>query len=378
MNVTKGNVSRETYVDFINYVFGMNGKDSSFEKLLPKLFKEGTNTAEDTYFIWEGDRLGAAVGAFPLEYSILGEKFPVRGIGNVAVHPRDRSKGYMKACMQAALEDMIREGCLFSVLSGRRHRYNYFGYVKCGAARGYQVSRKTVSYLLPDDYQPKLTMRTLHREDEQALDQLSAIWHARPLHCTRERGMLYDILRSWESEPIGFFDQKGDLIAWVVVKDEDVWECVADPAQIPDLLWLLSRRYWHLTYQIPYHDQAIGRAIFPYAETACTEPELCFCVLNYCKTLDLLFRLKAGYTPLLDGKAVLEIDGIAGKERICLQVQNGRPTVCATDEAPDATLSHLDAMRALFLEDSPGRAGLPAILQSWLPLPIYIYHADNV
>ncbi|MBQ8381996.1 MAG: GNAT family N-acetyltransferase [Clostridia bacterium] len=375
--VFKGNIDREDYIDFANYVFGFNGADRSFLKLLPKLFKEGTDSAKDTFFVKEGDRLAACVGSFPIEYSILGEKLPVRGIGNMAVHPRDRSKGYMKECMYAALEEMIAEGCAFSVLSGRRHRYNHFGYVKCGTARGYEVTAKTISYVLPDDYQPQLTMRTLCREDAEALSQLSAIWHARPFHCTRPQEMLYDILISWQSEPIGFFE--GDtLVGWVIVKGSDVWECIADPKHVPDMLFLLSKRFWHLSYKIPYHDRAVAEAIFPYAETSCTEPELCFNILNYEKVLSLLLRLKATYEPLLDGETVVEIKGYAKTERLRLAVADGVPSVTVTDAPADATLSHLAAMRALFLADAPERSALSPVVRSWLPLPIYIYHADNV
>ena len=375
--VFKGNIDREDYIDFANYVFGFNGTDRSFLKLLPKLFKEGTNTAADTFFVKDGDRLAACVGSFPIEYSILGEKLPVRGIGNVAVHPRDRSKGYMKECMSAALEEMITEGCAFSVLSGRRHRYNHFGYVKCGAARGYEVTAKTLSYLLPEDHQPSLTMRTLRREDDKALGELSAIWHGRAFHCTRPREMLYDILISWQSEPIGFFE--GDsLVGWVIVKGDHVWECIADPKYVPDMLFLLSRRFWRLCYQIPYHDRAIAEAIFPYAETSSTEPELCFSILDYEKMLSLLLKLKATYEPLLDGETVVEIEGFAKTERLKLAVQDGVPSVTATDAPVDATLSHLAAMRAFFIDDAPERSALSPVVRSWLPLPIYIYHADNV
>ena len=375
--VFKGNIDREDYIDFANYVFGFNGADRSFQKLLPKLFKEGTDPAADTFFVREGDRLAACVGSFPIEYSILGEKLPVRGIGNVAVHPRDRSKGYMKECMRAALDEMIAEGTAFAVLSGRRHRYNHFGFVKCGTARGYEVTAKTLSYVLPEDYLPSLTMRTLHREDEPALEQLSAIWHARPFHCTRPKEMLYDILLSWQSEPIGFFE--GDtLVGWVIVKGSDVWECIAEPKYIPDMLFLLSRRFWHLCYQIPYHDRAIAEAIFPFAETSSATPELCFNILQYEKMLSLLLKLKATYEPLLDGECVVEIEGYAGTERLSIAVRDGIPAVSATDAPADVTLSHLAAMRAFFLGDAPERSALSPIVRSWLPLPIYIYHADNV
>ena len=374
--VFKGNIDREDYIDFANYVFGFNGADRSFLKLLPKLFKEGTNTAEDTFFVKEGDRLAACVGSFPIEYSILGEKLPVRGIGNVAVHPRDRSKGYMKECMYAALDEMVREGVAFSALSGRRHRYNHFGYVKCGTAMGYEVTAKTLSYVIPEDFQPSLTMRTLRRDDG-ALDELWAIWHARAFHCTRPRDMLYDILISWQSEPIGFFE-KDKLVGWVIVKGSDVWECIADPVHIPDMLVLLSRRFWHLRYQIPYHDADIADAIFPYAETSCTEPELCFNILNYEKMLSLLLRLKATYEPLLDGKTVVEIQGFAKTERLKIEVKDGVPTVETTDAPAETTFSHLDAMRAFFIDNAPHQKMLAPEVRSWLPLPIYIYHADNV
>lgn len=372
----KGKVNREDYIDFANYVFGFNGADRSFEKLLPKLFKEGTNTAEDTFFVKEGDRLAACVGSFPIEFSILGEKLPVRGIGNVAVHPRDRSKGYMKECMYAALDEMVKEGVAFSVLSGRRHRYNHFGFVKCGASMGYSVSRTTLGYVIPKDYAPKLTMRRLERNDP-ALDELSAIWHARPFHCTRPREMLYDILISWQSDPIGFFED-GKLVGWVIVKDGNVWECIADPKYIPDMLVLLSRIYWHLCYQIPYHDGDIADAIFPYAETSSTEPELGFNILDYQRVLSLLLKLKATYEPLLDGKTVVEIEGYAKTERLKISVAGGVPSVVATDEAPETTFSHLGAMHAFFIANAPERKELSSVVRSWLPLPIYIYHADNV
>ncbi len=374
--VFKGKIDREDYIDFANYVFGFNGADRSFLKLLPKLFKEGTNTAEDTFFVKEGDRLAACVGSFPIEYSILGEKLPVRGIGNVAVHPRDRSKGYMKECMYAALDEMVREGVAFSVLSGRRHRYNHFGFVKCGTARGYEVTAKTLSYVIPEGYEPALTMRTIHRDDP-ALDQLSAIWHARPFHCTRPREMLYDILISWQSEPIGFFDEDKP-VGWVIVKGSDVWECIASPKYIPDMLFLLSKRFWSLRYQIPYHDREIAEAIFPYAETSRTEPELCFNILNYEKMLSLLLRLKATYEPLLDGETVVEIEGFAKTERLKIAVSGGVPRVEATDAPADANLSHPAAMRAFFIDDAPEKSALSPVVRSWLPLPIYIYHADNV
>lgn len=375
--VCKGNVNREEYIDFINYVFGFNGVGSSFEKLLPKLFREGQDAASHTFFIREGDRLAAAVGSFPIEYSILGEKLPVKGIGNVAVHPRDRSKGYMKACMKAALDEMIADGIPFSVLSGRRHRYNHFGYVKCGVDRAYAVNGKTLSYV-PADGEAELSMRRLSADDTRALADIHRLWESRPFFCTRPMDRLYDILISWQSTPYVFYE--GDRFAgWAIVKDDNVWEFIPSRLDyIPPMLRKLSEVRWHIDYHIPYFDRSIAAAIFPYAENSWTGADLCFNILDYEKMLGLLLKLRSTYEPLIDGEVVIEIDGYAKVERLKLQVIGGTPTVTATHEEPTVTLSHLAAMRALFLEDAPDRALFPPIVRSWLPLPIYIFHADNV
>ena len=45
-----------------------------------------------------------AIGAYNHEITVCGMKLLCRGIGNVAVHPETRGKGYMKVTMNAALE----------------------------------------------------------------------------------------------------------------------------------------------------------------------------------------------------------------------------------------------------------------------------------
>lgn len=376
--VFKGNVNREDYLDFINYVFGFNGADRSFEKLLPKLYKKEKNgSVDDTFFIMGEDRLAAAIGSFPLEFSIMGEKVAVKGIGNVAVHPRERSKGYMKACMKAALDEMVADGVAFSVLGGRRHRYNHFGYEKCGAHRSYEVNGTSLSYM-PEDGEPSLTMRRLRREDTAALADLQALWEKRPYHCTRPADDLYDTLISWHSAPYVFYE--GDTFAgWAIVHHDDVPEFVpAKIAYVAPMLRLLADVRWELNYHIPYFDKEIAGAIFPYAESCYAGADAAFNVLDYQTVLGLLLKLRSTYEPLLDGEVIVEIDGWAKVERLKLSVTDNVPTVTVTDEEPAVKFSHLAAMGAFFLEDSPHRNAFSPTVRSWFPLPLYIFHTDNV
>ena len=122
----------DDYMDFINYVFGFNGNRDDFKKLLPKIYRPEDKPVENSYIVAENGKLKAAIGAYDILYNAFGEDVKIRGIGNVAVHPYARSKGYMKLLMNRAVEDMIADGVDMSELGGRRQRYNYFSYDKLG------------------------------------------------------------------------------------------------------------------------------------------------------------------------------------------------------------------------------------------------------
>ena len=101
---------REDFLDFINLVFGFNGRDKDFLKFLPKLYKEEYAPCENNYVVTENGKLKAAIGVFPRAMQVLDETLSVHGVGNVAVHPNSRSKGYMKDLLYQAVQDMIDSG----------------------------------------------------------------------------------------------------------------------------------------------------------------------------------------------------------------------------------------------------------------------------
>ena len=51
--IGEGKVDNETLVDFLNYVFGMNGDDTSFYKLLPKLYKPEYHPEKNNFIATE-------------------------------------------------------------------------------------------------------------------------------------------------------------------------------------------------------------------------------------------------------------------------------------------------------------------------------------
>ena len=369
----------DEYIDLINYSFGFNGRDSSFPKLLPKLFGKGSSASEHTHFVKDADsgKLLACVGSFPIDFNICGEKVKAFGIGNVAVHPRYRGKGYMKAAMAAAFNEMREEGADMALLSGRRHRYNYFGFEKCGTDSVYTLTKKTVSYVNPDLH-TDLQMKIISKEDSDTLDAILALHNTRNYRAERSREKLYDILVSWEATPYAFYKQN-EFAGWAVVKGNTVTELVpADIDFVPDMVTALSTLNFEMRYLIPEFERPVGDAMLKYAETVYTGADLCFSIFNYEKMISLLLKLKAAETDLIDGQIAVKINGFFGEESLLISVKSGVPNVRKTDNKPDITLEHLEAMQFFFFEKTPLRNSVPTTPRSWFPLCIYVHSPDNV
>ena len=147
--VTRGKGHREQFqelMDFLNLVFicGEPGKD--MQALLPKLYDPKYSVCEDNYLVTENGKIKAAVGVYDHRLNVCGLNLYCRGIGNVAVHPCSRGKGYMTNLMEQAVEDMIRDGVDFSWLGGQRQRYNYFSYDHGGISFIYNVNQTNMRH----------------------------------------------------------------------------------------------------------------------------------------------------------------------------------------------------------------------------------------
>jgi len=116
----------EEIIVFADLIFSHAYAPHNFLTLLPKLYKREYFMEGIHYIVRESGVIKAVVGAYPLDMEFTsGPPVPGRGIGMVSVHPHSRSKGYMKALMNMAMEDMKKDGMVFSGLLGQRQRYEY-------------------------------------------------------------------------------------------------------------------------------------------------------------------------------------------------------------------------------------------------------------
>lgn len=377
--IQKGYHSNEDYIDFINYVFGMNGTpSSSFETLLPKLYRKGRETDKETYFAIKDDRLVGAVLSYPITFRVNGTPLTVHGIGSVSTHPRHRGEGFMKDLMKAAIDDMIKNDIDLSVLGGRRHRYAHFGYEKCDGMMYFSVSGTTVNYVKPS--REGVTMRAVGPDDSALLDLLYEKMHQRPYYADRPRADLYDILASWRSRPYIFF-QGDEMVGWAVhyASKRQLSEfCSLNPALTKAMVAVAIDTLGNLSIAVPAYDHAVAGEVDILSEDVHIVSNECFLVFNWQKVLSALLAFKNSQTPLVDGSLVATIEGVKGTVTLKLTVKDGKTSVDVTDEAPEITLSQLEAEVFFFRNYSADRAKINPQAASWLSLPLFIFEPDNV
>lgn len=370
----------DEYMDFINYVFGFNGNTNDFKKLLPKLYKPEYDPCGNSYVAVEDGKIKAAIGAFDHDISVCGQILKTRGIGNVAVHPYSRSRGFMKKLMNMALDDMINDGVVLSVLGGRRQRYNYFSYDKTGYVISMSVNPDNMRHVFGTERNHVVKFVSVGPNDIEILNKIRELSERRAYHPLRDKERYFEILSSWKQKTWAAF-RNGSFCGYCISSEETVVEInLEDQESIREFVAafydFLGRG--KLLLKIPPFERVFIEKLVSFCEFYDIEPSKSFSVLNYKAVISAFMSLKTKYVTLPDGELILRIHGRGGLENIEISVHNGKITVIDTDKEPFYDLEHLDTMNLIFAPISIKRDGLPDFAKIWFPLPIFLYSTDAV
>jgi predicted N-acetyltransferase YhbS len=216
-----GPADYDEVIDLANYVFSHDHRPHDFPSLLPKLYKREYFMDGIHYLAHENGRIKAAVGAYPLTMEFAdGTKLPGRGIGMVSVHPYARGKGYMKTLMNNALDDMEKDGMVFSCLGGQRQRYEYWGYVPVGTKLHFQIDIANIKHCFKEETPGGMRLEKVAPGDVKLLKDIASLHAANPLRAARPEKKLFDILSSWKSEIYAAF-REGTFRGYFIYKREE-------------------------------------------------------------------------------------------------------------------------------------------------------------
>ncbi len=369
-------------MSFLNMVFGEHGPHD-FANMLPSIYQPTDEWMRCNYAIRDGDRLGAIVGVFPIDWRVGGVKLKIAGVGGVSVHPESRGKGYMKKLMCHAVEEMRREGYDLSYLGGRRQRYAYFGYEVGGV--GYRVSfnKDNIRHTF-DKYHIQGMRFTKVWDDDQTRQAIKCLHDRQPQYCERSVEQFHHYIESWHCNAYLARDSDGPVVGYIArhPKEPVINEFVALNEDIACRMIhkLFDEEGESMTIMLHPPAGKILRRLNSFSETTRIQPGGNWQVFNWAKVLDALLKSKHNAEPLPDGEAVLAIEG--EKDAIQINVDGDQARCEATDQAPDLSLSRLQAVQALFGPGPPATViklpGSASLLSAWCPLPLGISIQDHV
>lgn len=369
-------------MNLLNLTFGFDKEEDRFETLLPKLYKDKYHPAKNNIILDVHGDMRAAVGLFYSSLEVCGEKLKTAGIGNVAVHPDHRGKGYMQFCMLLALDEMKQNMVDISALGGARQRYEHFSYEPAGIQMAFIYRKDNVKRTLGAGRKAKFTAIELNESHTEIFEEISKIYNSRVFKDERNAENMLDVLHTWKATPYAAFD--GDEFkGWFALTNErnGVYEIgYKDEVDIEELVLITLETAGtdFIRVSVPPFDTPLCRYLALNCENYDIGHAEQFTILCYENVIRAFLKLKATYTSLPDGELTMFIQGEKLPEQIKITVKDNNVTVEETDEKPDIILKHLEAMRLVGGLYSERRNELPAVCQSWFPLPFYSYGLDNV
>jgi GNAT superfamily N-acetyltransferase len=372
-------------IDFANYVFRQD-----FPSLLPKLYtREWFNTdGMRHYIVRDKGRIKAVVGGYPLKLRAGSSVLEGRGVGMVSVHPYARGKGYMKALMAMALDDMRKDGVVFSGLAGQKQRYGYYGYSRIGWRSLFIVDKANIRHSLSRETQTKnITLEKTDKTQTERIALFQKLHNAKRAAFIRpeDSARFYAVLNSWRSTVYsilvdcvvsGYLLYGGDgesFVHEINLADEALY------AELPAIMgkFLEQEGLENVRVLVQPFERNKLTAFDCFAELGLQEESFMWQIFDFVPFIRAFMELQAETKTLPDGSFTLAVDD----KIIRLSAADNKPACEIVDEKPALKLDAKDAAEFLFSPFSPfTRPEIAAspFLQSLLPLPLFMETADEV
>ncbi|MBR5253093.1 MAG: GNAT family N-acetyltransferase [Clostridia bacterium] len=374
----KGKCSLEKYdelMSLLNLSFNFTRDDYNFQKLLPKLYSDKNYACDSNYVIEINGEIKAAVGVYDDIMVAGGSELYCRGIGNVAVHPDSRSKGYMIECMNLALSDMIKDNVDISFLGGHRQRYGYFGYEDGCPRCNVRITKDNARHYFKNIATDDIEIKDVTANDADLIEQMYALHSIRPLRSVRPKEKFYDILCTWIQQPRVLL-KNGEFVGYFAGALEEL--TLKDMADFDSVIRTYVELYGDVDLQMPIWDTEMFDAACRIGEGIRLDESYMLSIFNYKKVIETMLSFKASRENLPDGELKVLIHGYKEDCRLMIAVSDGIPSVESFEGDCDIELSHKNAAKFFFGVHSEYRRAVSPILRAWLPLPLFVDGADHV
>ena len=353
-------------LDFINYVFSLDGLPTDFLELHPRVFSR-PGFSKHTVVAREDGRIIGAVSFVTGQLLLGSQQLSYGFIGNVSTHPYCRGQGHMKALMPMALDALKVQGCDVVLLGGQRQRYQHFGFEDIGFKLSLGFTKNSLRHSLGKINTDGYRFMPLDKENQVGLDAAYALHQGASLRCLRSREDFPLLLRTWKAQQFLAYREQ-QLLGYFCLQDNLITEInLHQGADLPYMLaaYLMQQGMPRLVLRMQPGLLASQPALFAAAESWQMKPLFMARVFNWQHFLAALLGYKAENLALANGEIKFEVQGSGC---FYIAVSQGRVQVLASAGPGDLSL---DAQAALSYLTHPLTVEMHPVqlLKNWLPLP---------
>ncbi len=373
----------DEWLSVLNTTFGkQNNGETDFEKNLPKMCIRDDYHMGMHFGVKDNGKLCALLGVYPLKVKIGVEELLFATVGNIATLPEYEGRGYMKALMGEAMEELKRIGADVSRLGGIRHRYNRYGYEMAGTIYNFMIDTATTAFHFRGE---EVSFVEITEESHRELEFINKLRSSKAFRVERSLDDTYQgdylTLKAWQSIPYIALDKDGEMKGYLSVSSDktsirDVYASDFESLKAIIFNWQKEQGEAIVFTFMPSDFEEI-KYFTAIAETVNITSPSHFKVINFDNIADALIKLKLSCIPNIpDGEKIL---GIEGWGNLKISVKGGKGICEKTNEAPHIVLDNLSATRFLFGSFPPETVtATDEFLSSVLPLPLSWNTLDRV
>ena len=367
-------------LDMLNSVFANKyGRAMDFLAEQPRMWVRSDEFMSKHIGIFDGERLAAVVGIYPLPTKIGDTSLLFATTGNVATRPEYEGRGSFTKIFTEIMAEADRMGVAVSRLGGGRQRYGRYGFEPAGTAYRFGITKETRVRFF-GDAGADIEFCEIDADDGEALEFCRRLRHERKIHVTRASGDVYAYLTTKHStpyiamrggRPIGYLSAyNSNQFVGRSLNGVHISEICADRGvMISDIVCAWQRRVnANIDFALPPYMSEEVMLFCAAAQSVDISSPSHFRVRDFLGLSDALMKLKASYARLAKGECVV---GIKDYGSLKLFVREDGAGAEMTEDAADITVGRSVATRLLFGQ-TPVDAVVdaPDLLKLWLPLPL--------
>ncbi len=343
MNIrTANSKDMDNIINVINTTFSsVRDYDFDIRRVQPKVYNTNKDLSSIHTIIEEDNKIVSIAGNYKSAINIAGKSYPFTILGSVSTLPEYQGKGYFKKLVTQVLSDTQNNGYIFTMLTGLRHRYNYFGFEKCGYRYYFEIDRNFCKY------QKSKEGLSLVEFSQDMLEDIYNIYLAKKPIIAREKDDFVATLSTSNSK-IYVYKLNNQIIGYTTFDfiKKRVNEFVAQKELIPYCVKLIFEHFEEksITIVVSPFDKDTMEVLDTFAEDKKTTEQIHFKVYDMVKFLQMMFEVNKTIKTYPNYNQVFKINN----QNIEINIVDNMVNVSTTNKAPTKEYTASQFLRYAF------------------------------